>query len=202
MIVVSDWPTGIFMLALCVTCTVCTKLDHWPLITHVGKGVIIYVVRISFTLYVVHMYHIRIRCTYIDCKGLEFLTLESHPKPVKYLLCDSRAVLIRHSQAQRCLEINSKPLHWAAIKFLKILKKNFLLTIWLTPSDKHNSEMAKATGLISSLILVASSRDMLFHQPQQLQCLYHGATKAYRDVPLFSFVLHSLLPYRIGDDMR
>jgi len=38
------------------------------------------------------------------------------------------------------------------------------------PSDKRNLMMAKATGLISLLFNVASSEDVSFHQPQQLQC--------------------------------
>jgi len=38
--------------------------------------------------------------------------------------------------------------------------------------------MVSVTGLISSLILVASSRDVPFHQLQQIQCLHHGSTKA------------------------
>ena len=38
------------------------------------------------------------------------------------------------------------------------------------PSDKHNSRTARARDLISSLINVASSRDVPFHQPQLLQC--------------------------------
>ena len=44
------------------------------------------------------------------------------------------------------------------------------------PSDKHNSRTARARDLISSLINVALSQDVPFHQPQQLQCLHHGAT--------------------------
>jgi len=42
-------------------------------------------------------------------------------KPVKYLLCDSRAVLVRHSKAQKYLQINCKALHQVAMKFLKCL---------------------------------------------------------------------------------
>ena len=38
-------------------------------------------------------------------------------KPAKYLLCDSMAALVRHNQAQKCLQINSKPLHQVAMKF-------------------------------------------------------------------------------------
>ena len=37
--------------------------------------------------------------------------------------------------------------------------------------------LAIATDSISSLFNVASSRDIHFHQPQQLQCLHHGSTK-------------------------
>ena len=33
------------------------------------------------------------------------------PKPAWYLLSDSLGALVRHSQAQKCLQINSKPLH-------------------------------------------------------------------------------------------
>ena len=55
----------------------------------------------------------------------------------------------------------------------------------LMPSEKHNSRMARARDLISSLINVASSRDVSFHQLQQLQCLHHGA------IPLNPFVPHS-----------
>ena len=51
------------------------------------------------------------------------------------------------------------------------------------PSDKHNSRTARARDLISSLINVASSRDVPFHQPQLLQCLHQGATF---DLPFFS----------------
>jgi len=57
------------------------------------------------------------------------------------------------------------------------------------PSDKHNSRTARARDLISSLINVALSRDVPFHQPQQLQCLHHGATF----VPLWSPILSSQL---------
>jgi len=78
------------------------------------------------------------------------------------------------------------------MKFKKILfLRIFLLTDWLIyllmPSDKHNSRMARARDLISSLIKVASSWDVPFHQPQQLQSLHHGATF----VPLWSPILTS-----------
>ena len=58
------------------------------------------------------------------------------------------------------------------IKLLWILKISYFtdfsadwLTDWLMPSDKHNSIMAIATGFISSLFNVASSRDVPFRQP-------------------------------------
>ena len=63
------------------------------------------------------------------------------------------------------------------------------------PSDKHNSRKARARDLdfftrardlISSLINVASSWDVPFHQPQELQCLYHGATFVPLWSPIFS----------------
>ena len=55
------------------------------------------------------------------------------------------------------------------------------------PSDKHNSRTARARDLISSLINVASSWDVPFHQPKLLQCLHQGATF----VPLWSPTLSS-----------
>jgi len=60
------------------------------------------------------------------------------------------------------------------------------------PSDKHNSRMARAKDLISSLINVASSRDVPFHQPQQLQCLHHGATFAPLWFPTLSSQPHKV----------
>jgi len=60
------------------------------------------------------------------------------------------------------------------------------------PSDKHNSRTARARDLIPSLINVASSRDVHFHQPQQPQWLHNGATF----VPLWSPILSSL-PRRV-----
>jgi len=56
----------------------------------------------------------------------------------------------------------------------------------MMPSDKHNSEMAEATSLILPLILVASSQDVPFPQPKQLQCMHHGVT--------FVFLIPSLYP--------
>ena len=43
-------------------------------------------------------------------------------------------------------------------------------------SAKHNSTMEKAMGLISSLLNITSSQSMPFHQPQYVQCTYHGLT--------------------------
>jgi len=53
-------------------------------------------------------------------------------------------------------------------------------------SDKRNSIMAIATGLISSLFNVALSGDVPFRQPQQFQCLHHGSTKAFLCSLLYS----------------
>jgi len=90
--------------------------------------------------------------------------------PTKYLLSDSMAALVRHSQAQKCLQINSKTF---ALNCYEIFKISYLtdfstdwltiwLTIWLMPSDKCNSITAKAIGLISSLFNVTSSQDVPF----------------------------------------
>jgi len=54
------------------------------------------------------------------------------------------------------------------------------------PSDKRNSITTKAMGLISSLFNIASSRDVPFRQPLQLQFLHHGSTKAYLCSPFLS----------------
>ena len=42
------------------------------------------------------------------------------------------------------------------------------------PSDEHNLLTARATGLNPSLFIVALPHDVPYHQPQKLQCLYHG----------------------------
>ena len=49
-------------------------------------------------------------------KVLGFLPKNPTYKPAKYLLCDSMAALVRHSQAQKCFYINVKPYY----KFLTI----------------------------------------------------------------------------------
>ena len=104
------------------------------------------------------------------------------PKPARYLLSDSSKVLVRHSQAQKCLQINSKHFYQIVLKFKKKWFSRFfywltyVLTYLLMPSGKHNLRMARVRGLIFSLINIASSRDVPFHQSQQLQCLDQGAT--------------------------
>ena len=55
--------------------------------------------------------------------------------------------------------------------------------------------MAIAIGLISSLFNSALCTDVSFRQPQQLQCLHHGSTKAHLCSPF-------LFPYRVGNDSR
>ena len=55
------------------------------------------------------------------------------------------------------------------------------------PSDKCNSIMAKATGLIFSLFDVALAREVPFSIPQYVQCILHGLTSVL-------FVSHSSLP--------
>jgi len=47
---------------------------------------------------------------------------------------------------------------------------------------------AEAIGLISSLLNVASPRDVPFHQLLQPKCLHYGSTKAYLCSPLFSIL--------------
>jgi len=76
------------------------------------------------------------------------------------------------------------------MKFLKISYLMHFSTDWLTyllmPSDKHNSKMARARDLISSLINFASSRDVPFQKPQLLQCLHQGVTFVPLWSPIFS----------------
>ena len=71
--------------------------------------------------------------------------------------------------------------------WIRLILRIFLLDWLWMPSDKHSSRTAKTRDLNSSLINVASSRDVPFHQPQELQCLHHGATF----VPLWSPILSS-----------
>jgi len=58
------------------------------------------------------------------------------------------------------------------------------------PSDKLNSEMARATSLISSLFNVTSSQDMNFCSSKACIAV----------LPKLSFVLHSFLHYHVGGD--
>ena len=51
------------------------------------------------------------------------------------------------------------------------------------PSDKRNSIMAKATGLIFSLFDVALAREVPFGIPQYVQCILHGLTSVLLCVP-------------------
>jgi len=63
--------------------------------------------------------------------------------------------------------------------FIKLYNLNLVISASfgeLMPSDKHNLRTAGARDLISSLINVASSRDVPFDQLQLLQCLHKGAT--------------------------
>jgi len=95
-----------------------------------------------------------------------------------------------------------KPITKICYGILKIFYSRifYWLTDWLThslppllmPSDRCNSIMAIA--LISSLFNIASSGDMPFRQPQQLQCLHHGSTETYFCSPLCSIL--SLLLHR------
>ena len=62
------------------------------------------------------------------------------------------------------------------------------------PLDKHNSIMATATSLISSLFNITLTRDMAFCQLQQLQWFYQS-------LHLFFFVLHIFLHYYACDDL-
>ena len=55
---------------------------------------------------------------------------------------------------------------------------NFLLLAYLTDCrmlpDKHNLIMAKAMGLIFSLLDITSAQEVPFGIPQYVQCILHG----------------------------
>ena len=78
---------------------------------------------------------------------------------------------------------------WNAFnKLLQNLKNNLFNGIfyWLTalmPSDKCNSIMAKATGLIFSLFGITSAWEYLFGILQYVQCILHGLTSVLLCVP-------------------
>ena len=50
-------------------------------------------------------------------------------------------------------------------------------------SDKRNSMMAKAMGLIFSLFDVTSAQQVPFGIPQYVQCILHGLTSVLLCVP-------------------
>ena len=97
-----------------------------------------------------------------------FLLNNITQKPALQFLQNNLAVLVRHSQAQNCLQISPNP-------FLEVTKfKKFYFS--LMPSAKHNSTMESATGLIFSLLNIASSRDVPFCQPGQPHSKHYGST--------------------------
>ena len=51
------------------------------------------------------------------------------------------------------------------------------------PSDKCNSIMAKATGLIFSFFNITSAREVPFGIPQYIQCILHGLTSVLLCLP-------------------
>jgi len=66
------------------------------------------------------------------------------------------------------------------------------------PSDKHNSITTKAMGLISSLFNIASSQDVPFANRSSSNAHIMVLPK----LTLLSFVLHSFLHYRVGDNLQ
>ena len=64
-----------------------------------------------------------------------------------------------YSLAQKCLQINPKPYHQINMDFFFNRISADWLIDQLMPSGKNNSVMAKAAGLIYSLLNVALSRD-------------------------------------------
>ena len=50
-------------------------------------------------------------------KVWDFLPKNSTYKPAIYLLCDSMALLVGHIHVQKCLQINSKLLHFCGKSF-------------------------------------------------------------------------------------
>ena len=66
------------------------------------------------------------------------------------------------------------------------------------PSDKRNSIMAKATGLIFSLFDVTLAREVPFGIPQYIQCILHGLTYILICVP---FIFADSKKCRFGGSM-
>ena len=52
------------------------------------------------------------------------------------LHCDIRAGLVRHSQAQKCLQINYKPFHKVDIKFENISLSKIFYLLTDQPTDR------------------------------------------------------------------
>ena len=60
------------------------------------------------------------------------------------------------------------------------------------PPDKHNSIMAKVTGLMFSLFDVALAREVPFGIPQYIQCILHGLTSVLLYVPFILLTAKSV----------
>ena len=67
------------------------------------------------------------------------------------------------------------------------------------PSDKYNSIMAIAAGLIFFTVQCCFVPRCAYLPTAAAPVL---ASWFYRNLPLFSFVLHSFLPHHIDDDLR
>ena len=123
-------------------------------------------------------------------KVVEFRPQIITPKSSLILLFDSQTVLVRQIVKPKNVFRSIPNPSIKQLRKLLILKfvfnKFLLISCLLMPSDNHNSRTARAVDLISSLSNVALSQDVTSHQPQQLQCLHHGATFVPLCSPIFS----------------
>ena len=127
-----------------------------------------------------------------DHRGQGFLALKYHPKASLIFTLWHLGSIGSASPSSKMFQIIPNPFQKLLWNFKNSIFSRifYWLTDWLTPSfppllmpsDKCNSTVTMATGLISSLFNVALSGDV----PQQLQCLHHGFTKARLCSPLYS----------------
>ena len=119
-----------------------------------------------------------------------FLPKNTTWKPAKNLLCDSMAALVGHNQAQKCLQINSKLLHYYKLlwNFKKILLTSYL-TDWRLQTSITRYPLRLWTWFLHSSTLL---------HPKM--CFFANCSSSNARImvlPKFSFVLHSFLHYSI-----
>ena len=150
--------------------------------------------------YTAHLFTLILPCTiqYRNHEGLGILA------PKCWLNIYFVTVLVRHSQAQKCLQIYHKPFHHDNWDF-KIFLFNRLLTDWLT-------DLLLTNAFGQAQFNNSNSYKLDFFTVQHClvpRCAFSPTTAApmlaslfYQSSPLFSFVLYSSFHYCIGDDLQ